>query len=46
MQLGLVRAALVEGAEAICEVLGPIFVTGELNEPRWKGFLTIFVQIL
>ena len=40
------RAALVEGAEVICEVLGPIFVTGELNEPRWKGFLTISPYVI
>ena len=40
-QLGFVRAALMEGAEAISKVLGPIFVTGELNKPRGKGFLAI-----
>ena len=45
-QFGFVRAALVEGAEAICEVLGPIFVTGELNEPRWKGSLTISPHVI
>ena len=40
------RATLIEGAEAISKVLGPIFVTGELNEPRRKGFLAISLHVI